>query len=848
MRGDRAPEPPSAGPTLRGTVAFRLLVALVPGVLLLWGLSYLEVRRIGADARARVESLAGDAALRRAEEGLAAGILRRRLELTGRARRLETLSRAAARSAGDSLRRRDRLAGPDDVLVRQEGGSLSGRSSTGLAAVAPLPAVPLSVALDDLAGTRAAAHRLGELLEGSEEGTSLYVATSRGALRRIPAGERGLFPGELDPAAFTRAFEPAPGAAGGPAAWRTVPGPADAPGDVEVRAGAAFALPDGATGRAEAAVRLASLLSQTGPLAGGVPTVEFLADPVSAATVSTAAPPGQAEIVLSPSDLRILERIAGADGGARSVDLSAGRFHAIARRVAGPGWIVARLVPSGALRAEAAAAAAAVSGPTSGSLVRVFGLQFAGLIAAALALVGLLSRLLGPLRNAADYADALAGGREAPPPPPVERDDEVGRVVRSLRDLGERIRRRSRLTEGGHDLARAASLMTRPEETLDVLSSRIASLVGARRVQFLLFDPSDRTLGAARRAEDPAGAGAVEERIGWDDHSLAMLSYRSGETFVSDDVKNDPKTSSRFGDASVLRENVLFTPLRTEVGSLGVLLVGDKPGGFDRDDRAAIEAWADTASLLLRNARLYDELQKGADRLQRAIQSREHFLQDVNHELRTPLTAIVGWAEVLSEDRPDEATASAAVEQIRRSAGHLVTLVSDLLDLARLEEGASRIERRPTDLPALVLSVVDALDVLASAKGSTLEADLPGGSLPPVTLDPGRTRQVLWNLVHNALKFTPAGGRVVVSARVEDGTAVLSVADEGPGIPERDLPWIFERWRQSDAAKVTPQRGSGIGLSLARGFVEAHGGTIAVRNSPGRGATFVVRIPPRSRS
>ncbi|MEI7673405.1 MAG: histidine kinase dimerization/phospho-acceptor domain-containing protein, partial [Deltaproteobacteria bacterium] len=135
------------------------------------------------------------------------------------------------------------------------------------------------------------------------------------------------------------------------------------------------------------------------------------------------------------------------------------------------------------------------------------------------------------------------------------------------------------------------------------------------------------------------------------------------------------------------------------------------------DDRAAIEAWADTASLLLRNARLYEELQKSAERLQRVIRGREHFLQDVNHELRTPLTAIIGWAEVLSEDRPDEAAAATAVEQSRRSAEHLVTLVSDLLDLARLEEGASRVDRKKTDVALLVRSVLDALAVLADARG-----------------------------------------------------------------------------------------------------------------------------------
>ena len=233
-----------------------------------------------------------------------------------------------------------------------------------------------------------------------------------------------------------------------------------------------------------------------------------------------------------------------------------------------------------------------------------------------------------------------------------------------------------------------------------------------------------------------------------------------------------------------IEKNIVFTPLKAEVGILGVLAVADKPGGFDAEDQSAIDGYAGEAALLLRNARLYEELQRSYERLRDAQRNRDFFLQNINHELRTPLTAILGWSEVLAEDRPDKETMRIAVDQINRSTQFLLALISDLLDLSRFEEGRTRLEPEDVDLGPLVADSVEPVSVMAEAKGIRMTLAVPREKTP-VRLDPLRVRQVLWNLVHNAVKFTPKGGEIRIEAGADDRGVTFSIADNGVGIDAR---------------------------------------------------------------
>lgn len=224
-------------------------------------------------------------------------------------------------------------------------------------------------------------------------------------------------------------------------------------------------------------------------------------------------------------------------------------------------------------------------------------------------------------------------------------------------------------------------------------------------------------------------------------------------------------------------------------------------------------------------------------------QMRTEFVSNVTHELRTPLTSIQGFAETLLEGALEEPeTARHFVEIMLRESRHLGVLIDELLDLSRVESGRFRMQRRPTAPGDLVATTVGRLAQKAERAGLQLSADVPEG-LPPVNGDPDRLVQVLSNLVENAIKYTPAGGRVTLSARHEGGRVLIAVADTGIGIPRADLGRIFERFYRVDKARTRATGGTGLGLAIAKHIVEAHGGTIAVESEVGKGSTFTVILP-----
>ena len=252
---------------------------------------------------------------------------------------------------------------------------------------------------------------------------------------------------------------------------------------------------------------------------------------------------------------------------------------------------------------------------------------------------------------------------------------------------------------------------------------------------------------------------------------------------------------------------------------------------------------ADASSLLISNARLYTMLTGTVEELRRASRLKDHFLQNVNHELRTPLTSIVGWTDLLEEEDVDDATLGRGLKQVRQSARVLLALIDDLLDLARMDRGALSLELRPVSLPGVLTRSLDTVRMMAEARGVVLiQAPLPQ-NLTPVRADPLRLQQVLWNLLANAIKFTPRHGRVIVRVDREPERYLVSVEDDGIGVPESELPHIFERFRQVDGSPTRRHAGMGIGLALARSLVELHGGTIWAESGAGRGSRFTFSLP-----
>jgi len=226
-----------------------------------------------------------------------------------------------------------------------------------------------------------------------------------------------------------------------------------------------------------------------------------------------------------------------------------------------------------------------------------------------------------------------------------------------------------------------------------------------------------------------------------------------------------------------------------------------------------------------------------------ALRIKDEFLATLSHELRTPLNSVLGWTRILRYRYDDAASLRRGLEVIERNGAAQLRLVEDMLDMSRMMSGKLRVELRETDVVAAVLSAVDALTPTAVAKGVTIRTQVTPG-LPSVIGDSDRLSQVAWNLLANAVKFTPSGGIVEVAVQAAPGAILLRVTDTGQGITPEFLPHIFEPFRQGDASTTRRHGGLGLGLALVRRLVDLHGGRVSAHSTgPGRGATFTVYLP-----
>jgi signal transduction histidine kinase len=216
----------------------------------------------------------------------------------------------------------------------------------------------------------------------------------------------------------------------------------------------------------------------------------------------------------------------------------------------------------------------------------------------------------------------------------------------------------------------------------------------------------------------------------------------------------------------------------------------------------------------------------------------------MSHELRTPLNAIIGFSEVLAERMFGEVNEKQAeyLEDILTSGRHLLSLINDILDLSKVEAGRLELELSRFHLPTAVDSAVTLVRERANRHGITLDIAVDAG-VGNIVGDERKIRQILLNLLSNAVKFTPEGGRVSVAATAADGVVTVAVSDTGIGIAPEDQAAVFEEFRQVGRDDARKQEGTGLGLALAKKFVELHGGRIWVRSEVGTGSTFAVTIP-----
>jgi len=279
--------------------------------------------------------------------------------------------------------------------------------------------------------------------------------------------------------------------------------------------------------------------------------------------------------------------------------------------------------------------------------------------------------------------------------------------------------------------------------------------------------------------------------------------------------------------------NVVITALHDEKGKLL---------GFAKVTRDMTERRKGEEALQEQAAYLEKRVQERTAELEKANRMKDEFIATLSHELRTPITSIAGWRQMMQEGSLTPSQERKALEVIDRNLAAQAQLIDDLLNVSRIVAGKMQIDMRPLFPAPLIEEIIDSIRPTAEAKSLKLTRDLDS-NIGPMQIDPARFRQILWNLLTNALKFTPKRGHIHISLKRVSSSALLQVSDSGEGIDPAFLPYIFDRFQQADASYARRHGGLGVGLTIVKYLVELHGGTISAESGIGKGSTFSITLP-----
>jgi signal transduction histidine kinase/CheY-like chemotaxis protein len=311
-------------------------------------------------------------------------------------------------------------------------------------------------------------------------------------------------------------------------------------------------------------------------------------------------------------------------------------------------------------------------------------------------------------------------------------------------------------------------------------------------------------------------------------------------------LANLPDGVSRQAISGSTRTLIVLPMARSAKAGKFVVLSGPFTPGFGGDELSRVQQFLTAVAAALDRVGLIAELKEANRRLHEANQHKSLFLANMSHELRTPLNAIIGFSELLIDSdgkQFDDATQQRFFNQIHSSGKHLLGLINDILDLAKVEAGQMELRLQTLPVEEVVDQVLSTIEPLAGQKGIRMRADVADAG--EVLADAGKLKQMLLNLVSNAIKFTPENGEVAITAARLASCIEISVTDSGIGISEADQAHLFEEFYQVDPGHGRRQQGTGLGLALTRRFALLHGGEVLVHSEPGKGSIFTLRLPDR---
>jgi PAS domain S-box-containing protein len=445
-----------------------------------------------------------------------------------------------------------------------------------------------------------------------------------------------------------------------------------------------------------------------------------------------------------------------------------------------------------------------------------------------------------------------------------------GRHLSILRDVTERQRFAAALSAQADELAAVNRIGRLLSAELDVrkivqaLTDAATELTGARFGSFFYNVLDDQ--GASYMLYTLSGV-PIEH---FKDFPMPRATEIFGPTFRGEGVirLGDVRTDPRYGKNSPYHGippghlpvvSYLAVPVILRSGEVvgGLFFGHPEPNVFTERAERIVVGLAPQAAVAIENARLYQQAQRAIierDELlareqaaradaEAANRAKDEFLATVSHELRTPLNAILGWARMLRMGQLDEEMYARALETIERNARLQAQIVEDILDVSQIVTGKLRLKTQAVELGPVIEAATASLRPAAEAKRIEITFSSGGGGAV-IRGDADRLQQVIGNLLTNAIKFTPAGGRVSVRLDREDDHARITVSDTGQGIRRDFLPFAFERFRQADSTSTRAHGGLGLGLAIVRHLVELHGGTVKAESlGEGTGATFTITLP-----